>query len=373
MDTRRKTWKNCYTGAPVDPGTVREHMERLNRLKRVTDERTYHLNIDRVAFCQEDLARLVLEEGETSVYLCREEGEDFVFTIPSSRGDVAYYGIPCKGEPPQVRVTRGAWDRLEELGIEFHACDLIRPEPNQAGPEQADLDELESSCEEPVHQLFQQLLQKKARGPEAELTVAVTIFGPEQVPADPKWIRGTAKELKEDIALFIQEAIVRNDGESQMISGAMIAADDLSCCLKIRPDFCVRARVQGVHIERDAAGRRSVYADLLNPVRLNGKKYRAVPIYSAEIYQMLNLLEGSELDLFCLGDLPPVSRVYERGCGRTLRCPYCGSRFLVREDRVFCENPVCTDRLHGRIYRFSRAWDFPMTRCIYRRWLRSSL
>lgn len=329
-----------YTGDPLDQEAIQERLERLKRLKRVTDEVEHHRSVDRVAFCQEELARLVLEEGETLVYLCQEEGEDFTFTIPSSCRGVTYHGIPCKGKQPRVRITRKAWDKLDELDIHIHSCDLQRPEPNQAEPE-----EPEGNREEPVWRLFQKVLQEKNCGPDTVLTMKAVIPSLGQAPFA---FQGTVEKLERDAALLAYDAA----------GGMELTVEDVSCRLRMRPDFFARAQVHSAHIERNAGGGRAFFIDLARPIRLNGRKYRSVEVPSDK-YEGLNLLEGSEIDVFCLGDLPPVVRVYERGGGRTLRCPHCGSRFMARDNRVFCENPVCPDRLHGRIYRFLQKLELP--------------
>lgn len=351
-----KIFQVPYTGDQVDLEAVQVRMDRLKRLKRVTDETEHHRNIDRVAFNQEELANLVLEDGETTVFLCLEEGEDFMFTIPSSRKGITYYGIPCKGKLPQVRVTRKAWDKLEELDIHLHSCDLQKPVS-----EQAEQDESVEICEEPVHHFFQQLLQKKSCSSDTELTVSFSVFFPGQFDK-PVTFQGTVEQLEEKATELVQKAAAGNgdaDNRAGFVYGLEIKEDDLTCQLKMRSDFSARAEIQGIHIERGNDGGRSIYADLLHPVRLNGRKYRSVQILTAEIFQSLDLLKGSEVEVFCLGDLPPAIRVYERGYGKTLRCPHCGSRFVVRDDRVFCENPVCADRLHGRIYRFLQKLGLP--------------
>lgn len=344
-----------YSGADEDLETIRIQQERLSRLRAVTDEDEFLQNINRVAFDQEDLADL-LDEKPSAVYLCREEGEDFTFTIPYSCQGITYYGIPCKGKLPQVRVARSAWDRLEELDIHFHSCDLQKPATEQAEP-----DEPEGIREEPVQRFFQQLLQKSTCGPDTELTVSFSLFSPGQ-PDRPVTFQGTVEQMKEKAAELVQKAAAGNgDAESEMgfISGLKIVGDGLACDLRMRPDFSARAQIQGLHIERGADGGRSIYADFLHPVRLNGRKYRSIQILTAEIFQSLDLLKGSDVEVFCLGDLSPAIRVYERGYGKTLRCPHCGSKFVVRDDRVFCENPVCADRLHGRIYRFLQKLELP--------------
>lgn len=355
-----------YSGADEDLEAIRIHQERLFRLRTVTDEDEFLQNINRVAFNQEDLADL-LDEKPSAVYLCREEGEDFTFTIPYSCQGITYYGIPCKGKLPQVRVARNTWDKLEELDIHFHSCDLQKPTAEQVEP-----DELEGIREEPVQRFFQQLLQKSACGSNTELTASFSLFLPGQLDKRAAF-QGTVEQLKEKAAELVQKAVTGESdagNETGFISGLKIEGDGLTCQLRMRSDFSAKAQIQGLHIERGADGGRSIYADLLHPVRLNGRKYRSVQILTAEIFQSLDLLKGSEVEVFCLGDLPPAIRVYERGYGKTLRCPHCGSRFVVRDDRVFCENPVCIDRLHGRIYRFLQKLELPYNKFFVQRMIR---
>lgn len=56
--------------------------------------------------------------------------------------------------------------------------------------------------------------------------------------------------------------------------------------------------MKGVHIERGNSGSRNIFIDLQNTVELNHRKYRSIPILSVNVYKKLNLLEGSEIELY---------------------------------------------------------------------------
>lgn len=70
-------------------------VDRLERLKKYTDDENILANVDRVAFDQEDLKKL-LKDRHKEIYLC-----DNRFTIPLNKKDITYIGI---GEV--VAVTR---------------------------------------------------------------------------------------------------------------------------------------------------------------------------------------------------------------------------------------------------------------------------
>ena len=64
-----------------------EYAQRLNLLKRYTDDKSYLDKIDFVAFSQEELYDLLAEDTDT-VYLCGES-----FSIPLGRENMRYIGI----------------------------------------------------------------------------------------------------------------------------------------------------------------------------------------------------------------------------------------------------------------------------------------
>ena len=112
-----------YTGT-VDEKEIKKQMERRKILKELTDEPEFHKNVGLIAFNQEELAELVIDEGESKLYLCQKVWEDFTFTITVSRKGVTYIGIPCKDRKPRVRVSGNALDRLDELEIQIQSCEV---------------------------------------------------------------------------------------------------------------------------------------------------------------------------------------------------------------------------------------------------------
>lgn len=70
-------------------------VDRLERLRKYTDDENILANVDRVAFDQDDLKKL-LKDRHKEIYLC-----DNRFTIPLNKKDITYIGI---GEV--VAVTR---------------------------------------------------------------------------------------------------------------------------------------------------------------------------------------------------------------------------------------------------------------------------
>lgn len=293
-----------------------------------------------MAFDQEELADL-LDEGATAIYLCQEEGEDFTFTIPVSCPEVAYIGIPCGTRKPRVRISGGTLADLEKRGIALQACDVEPPwQPAQK--------EYPPSEQTPFENFLVTISEKEGHGPDENLTMSVRMAGTASDGKQWKEFAGTMATLKDTASALVQDALA----DGCFTAGMEFKAGEVQCTLRVQSDAdSATACVKGIRIARGNDGSRMVQVDLLRPVTLNGKKYRSIPVLSAEIYRKLNLLERSEIEVFRLGDMIPAIRMIERGNGRLPRCPHCGSHFQIR-DRVFCENPVCTDRLHGRIFRF---------------------
>ena len=69
---------------------IEERNRRIKKLKEVTDDEEIIKNVDKVAFCQEELADL-LDEGQKTIYLC---GTDF--HIPVSKKGIRYIGVETK-------------------------------------------------------------------------------------------------------------------------------------------------------------------------------------------------------------------------------------------------------------------------------------
>lgn len=329
----------AYEGE-IDAEKLIRHIHRLRRVKNVTDEREHHRNADLVAFSQEELAELVLDGGETTVYLCQEDGEDFLFTIPGSRRDVTYIGIPHNGKKPKVRISGGVLGRLDELGIKLLSCQVEKQEPPQP-------DEPVKRPTEPLYMFLDTVFRNGIR--KADEAVAVTVRLAGLGTWGEETVSGNKQELRDRIALLVQDALA----DQRSVAGLQIAFSDVRC--QLHPAGSAMAQVKGLHIDRGIDGSRHIYVDLDRPVKLGHRMYRSVPVLSAGVYEKLNLLEGSGVELYSFDDLPPAIRVYERGNGKILCCPHCRSRFMVRDGRVFCENPVCPDRLHGRIFRFLEA------------------
>lgn len=327
----------------VDAERVEARMRRLARLKLVTDEPEHHRNIDLVAFNQEELAQLVLDEGERKIFLCQDGGEHFTFTIPSSHRDVTYIGIPCGGVQPRVRVTGADMDWKKERGIDIQSCQIDRKKPPKIDPGEAD-----QNRAAPIQAFWEAVVQKELNQAE-RAAVTVTAAGPG--PQKQEFEVRDGRTLWARTALFVQEVLA----EGRMLSGLKLTAGSSTCALGMDAGASAKARVRGVHMERDSGGGQAIYLDLDRSAELRGRKYRAVLLRSASIYEKLNPLEGSVVEIICLGDLPPAVRMAERGNGAALRCPHCGSKFMFRDGMVFCGNPVCIDRLNGRIFRFLEA------------------
>lgn len=113
----------------MDPKVIEQRKKRLERLRAVTDEDGLYRMVDYVAFDQEDLADL-LDEGERTIYLCREEGKEFTFTIPASCTGITYTGIIThSGQRPRVRISGGTLEDMEKFGITVEFCDVEQPRP----------------------------------------------------------------------------------------------------------------------------------------------------------------------------------------------------------------------------------------------------
>ncbi len=79
--------KLCKIFDVETPEDIERRIERLNRLKNYTNDEKILVNVDKVAFDQEDLADL-LDEGIDEIYLCNNK-----FSIPLRVKNKVYIGV----------------------------------------------------------------------------------------------------------------------------------------------------------------------------------------------------------------------------------------------------------------------------------------
>ena len=71
----------------MTPEEIEARNQKIAKLKEITDDEEILVNVDYVAFSQEELSDL-LDEGVDTIYLC---GNDFY--IPTRKGNITYIGV----------------------------------------------------------------------------------------------------------------------------------------------------------------------------------------------------------------------------------------------------------------------------------------
>lgn len=87
---------------------IEERNRRIRKLKEITDEEDIIKNVDKVAFCQEELTNL-LDKGQKTIYLCGTG-----FHIPVSKKGIRYIGVETK-----LEITEEDRKKYESNNIEL--------------------------------------------------------------------------------------------------------------------------------------------------------------------------------------------------------------------------------------------------------------
>ena len=90
---------------------IEERNHRIRKLKEVTDDDDIIKNVDKVAFCQEELADL-LDEGQKTIYLC---GTDF--HIPASKRGIRYIGVETKLDITKEEIKKYQANDIELIDL----------------------------------------------------------------------------------------------------------------------------------------------------------------------------------------------------------------------------------------------------------------
>lgn len=90
---------------------IEERNRRIKKLKEITDEEEIIKNVDKVAFCQEELADL-LDEGQKTIYLC---GTDF--HIPASKRGIRYIGVETKLDITKEEIKKYQANDIELIDL----------------------------------------------------------------------------------------------------------------------------------------------------------------------------------------------------------------------------------------------------------------
>lgn len=323
-----------YTGDDVDLEEIERRQERLKRLRSITDNAEFIQSIDLVAFDQEDLADL-LDEGQKRIYLCGE-----TFQIPVSQKDVTYIGI----NEPVIHLTGNLPKDAREIGIKYENC---RPDN---WPENAP-----TSVKEFLTQASQQLSTK-------ELTVELSVDGASEL------VRESLDDLFEKITFH--SLPLQMQGEDGTKHNSSITTPG-HIELKVLEDassgqywersliaeiYTAHAEVVGFHLDSGRKGYRTIQVDLRNPVILGGVQYDHIPVQSAQYFEELGLREGTLINIYQTGDVMPTISVLEKGYGKALplpeKCPHCNNRLVIKNKKLYCENPNCEGNLVGRVLGF---------------------
>ena len=127
-----------------DPETIAWRNERRERLKKFTQDKTILRQIDNVAFNQEDLEDIILDEVlPEKIYLC---GKRFVF--PSgilNKENISYVGI---GNDVVVEIDSNKEVDFDALNISFENISFDEAYKKVSG--------IQNNTEQPIYEIFQQ-------------------------------------------------------------------------------------------------------------------------------------------------------------------------------------------------------------------------
>lgn len=116
------------------------------------------------------------------------------------------------------------------------------------------------------------------------------------------------------------------------------------------------AIVKGIFLDTGNKGFRTIQVELEHPVFLDGVRYDHVPVLSANLFEKLELNVGATVNVHRVGDVIPSITVIKRGDGKDLNlnltCPDCGDPLVMKNKKLYCDNPDCTGNLAGKFLGF---------------------
>jgi NAD-dependent DNA ligase len=160
------------------------------------------------------------------------------------------------------------------------------------------------------------------------------------------------EDIRDDLSFAIDGIVLTVvDDNSQSVLGRDGRTNKFQIALKFDPASAI-ATVRGITLDSGKKGYRTVQVQLNHPVYIDGVRYDHVPVLSAGIFNELNLREGTQVNVHRSGDVIPEISVVEEGNGKKIKlpdtCPCCGKRLVIRNKKLYCQNPECIDNIVGR-------------------------
>ena len=120
--------------------------------------------------------------------------------------------------------------------------------------------------------------------------------------------------------------------------------------------------VKGVHLDAGTKGYRTIQVDLETPVFLDGVRYEHVPVLSAALFEELGLHYKDSVRIHRVGDvIPSLTVLSKEHKGDKINlpdtCPGCGEFLIVKDKKLFCDNPDCKMNRIGKILGFFMRLD----------------
>ena len=116
------------------------------------------------------------------------------------------------------------------------------------------------------------------------------------------------------------------------------------------------SKISKIWLDTGTKGYRTIQLGLKDPVFLDGVRYDHVPVLSVNLFNDLNLRQGSTLSIHRVGDVIPSVQVETAGLGAKMKlpedCPTCGQKLIIKAGKLYCSNRMCRDNLVGRLCGF---------------------
>ncbi|WP_300944129.1 hypothetical protein [uncultured Duncaniella sp.] len=193
------------------------------------------------------------------------------------------------------------------------------------------------------------------------------------VPADMiprRRVKGTMNELMAEIRRYFHEledvrekldfsidgmVITIMDDEYQNAIGRVDRTNKWQIAYKFDPAKA-EATVTGIFLDNGLKGYRTIQVQLEHPVFIDGVRYDHVPVTTLPAYAKLGLRQGSKVTIGRTGDVIPSITVDVEGNGFKLdppeRCPSCGKKMIIRNQKLFCDNIECESNVVGKFIGF---------------------
>lgn len=152
---------------------------------------------------------------------------------------------------------------------------------------------------------------------------------------------------------FIDDTVQQTLGRSGRTNRWQIA-------LKFDPSSA-KAVIDGISISSGKKGYRTIQVELKDPVFIDGVRYDHIPVLSAKLYQEFDPHIGDKITVHRVGDVIPSITLEQRSEGDRIplptHCPDCGEKLIIKNEKLYCENPECKANQAGLILGFLDAAD----------------